>query len=70
LGVAPKGLTSTGDATFNRIWSSMGVPCITLPGFTGSDNLPLGIQLIGPMRGDVEVLSNALWIEKLLKKSL
>ena len=70
LGVAPKGLTSTGDATFNRIWSSMGVPCITLPGFTGSDNLPLGIQLIGPMRGDVEVLSKALWIEKLLKKSL
>jgi len=70
LGEAPKGLTSTGNATFNRIWTLLGLPCISLPGFKGPHNLPLGIQFIGPIRSDVEVLSKALWIEALLKKSL
>ncbi len=70
LGEAPKGLASTGNATFNRVWTLLGLPCITLPGFKGPNNLPLGIQFIGPIRKDIEVLSKALWIEALLKKSL
>ena len=70
LGEAPKGLASTGNATFNRIWTLLGLPCISLPGFKGPNKLPLGIQFIGPIRSDIEVLSKALWIEALLKKSL
>jgi Asp-tRNA(Asn)/Glu-tRNA(Gln) amidotransferase A subunit family amidase len=70
LGEAPKGLSSTGNATFNRIWTLLGLPCISIPSFMGPNQLPLGIQFIGPIRSDVKVLSNALWIEALLKKSI
>jgi Asp-tRNAAsn/Glu-tRNAGln amidotransferase A subunit and related amidases len=31
IGEAPKGLTSTGNAIFNRIWTLFGVPAITIP---------------------------------------
>src|SRR6185436_10426045 len=34
-GEAPKGLASTGDSLFNRIWTLLGVPCITLPWGSG-----------------------------------
>jgi len=27
-GAAPKGLASTGDARFHRLWTLMGVPCV------------------------------------------
>ena len=33
-GVAPRGLDSTGEATFNRLWTGLHVPAITLPGYT------------------------------------
>lgn len=30
-GEAPEGLASTGDASFNRGWTALGLPCITVP---------------------------------------
>ncbi len=30
-GAAPKGLGSTGDARYNRLWTLMGVPCVNVP---------------------------------------
>src|SRR5690625_4496020 len=46
-GEAPIGLEATGDPIFSRLWTMLGLPCITLPAFNGINNLPIGIQLIG-----------------------
>ena len=32
-GAAPKGLASTGDPRFNRLWTLMGVPCVNVPAY-------------------------------------
>jgi len=61
-GEAPLGLENTGEATFNRLQSGLGVPCVTLPGFTGSHGLPVGIQLTGAIGSDAELLRVAKWI--------
>ena len=47
MGCAPKGLKSTGDPLFNRLWTALGVPCLGIPWSDGKDILPLGIQLVG-----------------------
>src|SRR3954452_21485252 len=44
IGEAPKGLTSTGNAVFNRIWTLFGVPAITIPAAQGRNGLPVGIR--------------------------
>ena len=67
-GVAPKGLKSTGTAEFNKVWSYLGTPCISLPLLQGENNLPLGIQLIGEKYDDNRFLGVASWIEKESKK--
>ncbi len=63
-GVAPKGLKSTGTAEFNKVWSYMGTPCISLPLLEGENNLPLGVQLIGDKYDDHRFLGVANWLEK------
>ena len=63
-GVAPKGLKSTGTAEFNKVWSYLGTPCISLPLLEGENNLPLGVQLIGNKYDDNRFLGVAKWLEK------
>ena len=63
-GVAPKGLKSTGTAEFNKVWSYMGTPCISLPLLEGENNLPLGVQLTGDLYDDHRFLGVANWLEK------
>ena len=63
-GVAPKGLKSTGTAEFNKVWSYLGTPCISLPLLEGENNLPLGVQLIGDKFDDHRFLGVARWLEK------
>jgi Asp-tRNA(Asn)/Glu-tRNA(Gln) amidotransferase A subunit family amidase len=61
-GEAPLGLDSTGEAMFNRLASGLGVPCLSLPGFTGPNGLPVGIQVIGAIGEDLRLLRAAKWI--------
>lgn len=61
-GEAPHGLASTGDALFNRVWTLLGVPCVNLPGHTGPNGLPLGVQAIGPVDGDELLLRIGQWL--------
>ena len=62
-GAAPKGLSSTGDSVFNRLWTLMGVPCVSVT--AGRDGtLPLGLQVLAPFGRDRECLAAAAWIEK------
>ena len=63
-GVAPKGLKSTGSADFNRVWSYLGNPCISLPLLQGENNLPLGIQVTGEKYDDNRFLAVSSWLEK------
>ena len=63
-GVAPKGLKSTGTAEFNKVWSYLGPPCISLPLLQGEGNMPLGVKLIGAKYDDHRFLGVANWLEK------
>ena len=42
-GAAPKGLGSTGDARYNRLWTLMGVPCVNVPTLVAEGGLPVGV---------------------------
>lgn len=66
-GEAPLGLETTGDATFNRSWSLLGLPCISLPAGKGPNGLPLAIQLVGHAFADEGLLRAARWIEEALR---
>ena len=62
-GVADKGLGSTGSADFQKIWTYLGLPAISLPLLTGENDLPLGLQLIGNKFDDLRFLGTAKWLE-------
>ncbi|MDE1902218.1 MAG: amidase, partial [Alphaproteobacteria bacterium] len=65
-GEAPKGIESTGDPVFNRLWTLLHVPCLTVPCGKGPAGLPLGVQLIGPPRGAAPLLAAGRWVEAAL----
>lgn len=62
-GAAPEGLASTGSPMFNRLWTLMGSPCITVPGLTDGRGLPLGVQVVGRFGRDRAALLVAALVE-------
>jgi Asp-tRNA(Asn)/Glu-tRNA(Gln) amidotransferase A subunit family amidase len=62
-GAAPASLDSTGPATFNRLWTLVGAPCVNVPGKVDSQNLPLGIQVVGRFGRDKATLEAAQFVE-------
>jgi len=65
-GEAPLGLGFTGDPLFNRVWTILGWPCVTIPAGSGPNGLPLGAQIIAPAGEDARALAVAAWLEKAL----
>lgn len=63
---APEGLVNTGDSTFIRIWTAFHAPTLSLPVFQGERGLPMGLQVIGPIREDRRMLACAEWIYRAL----
>ena len=61
-GEAPKGLEWTGDPAFNYVWTSLHVPCVTVPAGLGPNGMPLGIQIVGRRGDDKAVLAWAQWV--------
>jgi Asp-tRNA(Asn)/Glu-tRNA(Gln) amidotransferase A subunit family amidase len=53
---APASLASTGDPIFNRAWTLLGVPCVTVPCGKGPKGLPLAVQLVGAMDTDMALV--------------
>ena len=64
-GEAPEGLEKTGDPRFQGYWTILHVPTLTLPTHKGPNNMPVGIQLVGPRWEDAQLLSLAGWVEKI-----
>ncbi|WP_299752281.1 amidase [uncultured Boseongicola sp.] len=62
LGVAPDGLSSTGDSVMNGLWTMAGTPAITLPLLTSKAGLPLGVQVVGRFGDDAGLLRVAHWL--------
>ncbi len=65
-GAAPLGLQSTGVATFNRLWTLLGNPCVNVPGLKDASGLPLGVQIVGRFGRDRRALEAALFLERAL----
>jgi amidase len=65
-GEAPQGITGTGSSLFNRVWTLLGAPCVTIPAGNGPQGLPLGVQIIGAYDDDERVLRIAKWIRQAL----
>ncbi len=58
-GEAPLGLKSTGDAAFQKIWTLMGVPTLSLPLMKGPNGMPIGVQVIGRRGRDADLFKTA-----------
>jgi Asp-tRNA(Asn)/Glu-tRNA(Gln) amidotransferase A subunit family amidase len=61
-GEAPSGLSATGNPLFNRMWTLLHVPAVSLPGYVGANGLPVGVQIIGAIGEDDRLLAIADWI--------
>ena len=65
-GEAPEGYGSTGASTFNRAFTLLGTPALSVPGAVGVHGRPMGLQLVAPQGGDGECLAAGLLLERLL----
>jgi Asp-tRNA(Asn)/Glu-tRNA(Gln) amidotransferase A subunit family amidase len=63
-GEAPTDRTAIEPSFFNRIWTLMYLPCLSLPAFTGPSGMPVGLQLVGRRDDDERLLAMGRWIEQ------
>jgi Asp-tRNA(Asn)/Glu-tRNA(Gln) amidotransferase A subunit family amidase len=68
-GEAPAGLGYTGDPVFNRMWTLLGVPCVTVPVRWSESGLPTGVQLVGRMHDDARLMACAAFLERALAET-
>ena len=64
-GVPPVGLNATGSAAFSSIWTVCHNPSMTLPLFSGTNGLPIGVQLVTTRDSDRYLFEAARWTSKL-----
>ncbi|MEK9724859.1 MAG: amidase, partial [Rhodospirillaceae bacterium] len=62
-GEAPADLTTTGNPVFQKIWTLIGAPTLTLPLLRGPNGMPIGVQVIGRKGADAALFKAARWIE-------
>ena len=62
----PQGFASTGASTWNRAWTLLHVPCLNVPGATGVNWLPMGVQVIAPLHAEALCLSAGRVLERAL----
>jgi len=65
-GAAPEGLASTGNAIFNRTWTLLRTPCVSIPVAAAPNGLPVGLQVIGDYGCDAKTLAAAHWLHQAL----
>ena len=57
---------AVGDNAFNRIWTAMHMPCLTIPSSTGPNGMPVGVQLVGRAGHDRALLGVARRVAEIL----
>ena len=62
VGEAPALGKGTGDPVFNRLWTLLGNPCVSLPGHFGPNGLPLGVQAVGAIGDDDRLIAWSDWL--------
>jgi amidase len=67
-GAAPAGLESTGEATFNRVWTLLTVPCVTIPAIRTGGGLPIGVQIVARPADDDGALAVAAFLERAIAR--
>ena len=50
-----------GNPIFSTVWTLCGLPCLTMPVLVSENKMPMGVQLVGKMKGDTELLRTASW---------
>jgi Asp-tRNA(Asn)/Glu-tRNA(Gln) amidotransferase A subunit family amidase len=60
-GQAPRGM-ATGSPVFCSLWTLTGVPAISLPILSGTEGLPIGLQMVGGFGEDGRLLATARWV--------
>ncbi|NEK21675.1 amidase [Sulfitobacter sp. JBTF-M27] len=68
-GEAPVFGNGTGDPIFCTLWTLAGLPCVSLPLLVGENDLPIGVQLIGPVEKDDRLLRTARWLQTRLAQA-
>jgi Asp-tRNA(Asn)/Glu-tRNA(Gln) amidotransferase A subunit family amidase len=58
-------MDSTGDSRFNRLWTLLGVPCLTIPLMRGSRGLPVSVQIIAGFGADDRIIAIGKALESL-----
>ncbi len=66
VGEAPVGLDDTGDSSLCAVWTTLHVPVLTVPAFTGPHGLPIGAQLIARRGDDRRLFARGRWIYRQL----
>ena len=62
-GEAPPATEGTGDPSFCRLWSLLGLPSLSLPVCTGPSGMPVGVHVVGSAGGDATVIDAAQSID-------
>ena len=61
---------SNGNPIFSTVWTLCGLPCLTMPVLVSENEMLIGVQLVGRLEGDAELLGSGSWLlNKLRKKS-
>jgi Asp-tRNA(Asn)/Glu-tRNA(Gln) amidotransferase A subunit family amidase len=66
-GEAIADVVSVSNSAFNRIWTLMHVPCVTIPAFAGPNGMPVGLQVVGPVGSDDRVIALSQAVSDALK---
>src|SRR5262249_12135390 len=45
-------LEGISNSAFNRTWTVLQGPCVTIPAFHGPHGMPVGVQIVGPVASD------------------
>src|SRR5699024_12624397 len=59
LGSAPRGIESTGDSSMNLPWTNAGLPAITIPVDTSSNEMPIGFQVVARYKADEQLITQS-----------
>ena len=55
---------TTGDTSFQAVWTMLGLPALSLPSGLNAERLPFGMQLVGRAWDEAGLLASARWCEE------